>query len=187
MAVDETPDYYEILQVNTSADPETVHRVFRLMAQRFHPDNRESGNETRFRQVQEAYDVLKDPVRRAQYDVTYTRLRQERWRLVSSGSESETNFRTEGQTRVTILEVLYTHRRLDPQAAGVFYMDLEGMTGRPRERLEFTIWYLIQKGLVARGDNARLSITADGVDYLEQNYEANLQRKRIEQGAGPGG
>src|SRR5579872_2360042 len=37
-------DYYEVLQVNQKADPETIHRVFRLMAQRFHPDNAETGN-----------------------------------------------------------------------------------------------------------------------------------------------
>ena len=40
-------DYYEVLQVNEKADPETIHRVFRLMAQRFHPDNGETGNAER--------------------------------------------------------------------------------------------------------------------------------------------
>jgi curved DNA-binding protein CbpA len=35
----ETPDYYEILQISPTAEPETVHRVYRLLAQRCHPDN----------------------------------------------------------------------------------------------------------------------------------------------------
>jgi len=49
------------LQISPSAEPETVHRVYRLLAQRFHPDNKDSGNATRFRLVSEAYRVLSDP------------------------------------------------------------------------------------------------------------------------------
>jgi len=37
------PDYYEILQISVNAEPDTVHRVYRLLAQRFHPDNKERG------------------------------------------------------------------------------------------------------------------------------------------------
>jgi hypothetical protein len=37
----------------------------------------------------------------------------------------------------------------------------------------------MQKRLITRGDHSRLTITAEGVDYLEQNYESNLQRKRL--------
>ena len=58
-------DYYEVLQVNSSAEQETIQRVFRLLAQRFHPDNRETGDERRFREIQDAYSVLNDPEKRA--------------------------------------------------------------------------------------------------------------------------
>jgi DnaJ-class molecular chaperone len=58
MATDKAVDYYEVLQVNPSADLDTIHRVYRLLAQRFHPDNRESGNESRFRELSDAYKVL---------------------------------------------------------------------------------------------------------------------------------
>jgi DnaJ-class molecular chaperone len=51
-------DYYEVLQVSDSAEPETINRVYRIFAQRYHPDNRETGNETRFREITEAYQVL---------------------------------------------------------------------------------------------------------------------------------
>ena len=53
----ETPDYYEILQISTNAEPETVHRVYRLLAQRYHPDNAETGNDATFRKLTEAYHV----------------------------------------------------------------------------------------------------------------------------------
>jgi DnaJ-class molecular chaperone len=73
MPDDSRPDYYDLLQISPSAEPETVHRVYRLLAQRFHPDNQESGNERRFRELTEAYHVISDPEKRAEYDVAYTR------------------------------------------------------------------------------------------------------------------
>src|SRR4051794_41349659 len=59
-------DYYEALQISPNADPDTIQRVFRLLAQRFHPDNQETGDEGRFRLLHEAYLTLNDPERRAQ-------------------------------------------------------------------------------------------------------------------------
>jgi DnaJ-class molecular chaperone len=64
-------DYYEVLQVSESAEPETISRVYRIFAQRYHPDNRETGNEVRFREITEAYHVLSNPERRAQFDATH--------------------------------------------------------------------------------------------------------------------
>lgn len=183
---DSTPeqavDYYEVLQISPGAEPETINRVFRLFAQRYHPDNQETGDENRFRLVHEAYTVLSDPEQRAKYDVSYQQHRQERWRLVTSGSDAKDNFDLEEQTRLTVLEVLYTHRRLEPEGGGVFYLDLEQLTGRAREHLTFTIWYLTQKGFIARGDNARLGITAEGVDHLETNYRSNSNQRRLKEG-----
>jgi len=172
-------DYYEVLQISANAEPETVHRVYRLLAQRFHPDNQETGSESRFRQLTEAYETLSDPQRRAKYDVVYTQQRQDRWRLVASGAEADNDFDTEQRVRLTVLEMLYTKRRVEPYSPGMFSSDMEQLTGRPREHLEFTIWYLIQKKFVTRSDNSLLVITADGVEYLEQNYQASLQRRRL--------
>src|SRR6476620_8746851 len=76
-------DYYETLQVSESAEPETINRVYRIFAQRYHPDNRETGNEGRFREITEAYQVLSNPEKRAQYDATNEKRRRDRWRVVS--------------------------------------------------------------------------------------------------------
>jgi curved DNA-binding protein CbpA len=179
MDQDAPVDHYETLQVSASAEPETIHRVYRLLAQRFHPDNGETGNDTRFRLITEAYHVLSDPEQRAQYDVVYQRQRQERWRLVSVAAESESDFGIERQFRLTVLEVLYTRRRLEPHEPGIFITDLEKLTGRPREHLEFTVWFLLQMKLVVRTDNSMLVITAGGVEHLEDNYQTSLQSKRL--------
>jgi curved DNA-binding protein CbpA len=170
-------DYYEVLQVSPNAEPETVHRIFRLLAQRYHPDNAETGNETQFRVLNEAYRVLSDPEQRARYDVVHAGLRKERWRLVASGAEAENNFDSERNVRLTVLEVLYTRRRLELDSPGLSPLDLEKLTGRAREHLEFTIWYLVQKKFVTRSDGAMLQITVEGVEYLESNYTASAQRR----------
>ena len=168
-------DFYEVLQVNPSAELETIHRVYRLLAQRYHPDNRETGNAARFRLISEAYNVLSKPEDRARYDIVYQQQKQSRWRLVSTGGHAENDFDMEQSVRLTLLEVLYTKRRMEPREPAIYSSDLEELIGRPREHLEFTIWYLSQRKYVTRDDNSRLVITADGVDHLEANYRANTR------------
>src|SRR5262249_15353589 len=126
-------DYYEILQISPNAEPETVHRVYRLLAQRFHPDNQDTGDEGKFRQLTDAYEVLSDPQRRARFDIVHAQQKQERWRLVSSGAQSENDFQGEQSFRLTVLEVLYTRRRVEPDKPGMFPTEIERLTGRPRE------------------------------------------------------
>lgn len=58
----------------------------------------------------------------------------------------------------------------------------EELSGTPREHLEFTIWYLVQKRFVERGDSSQLMITVAGVDYLEEGHQATIQRKRLRAG-----
>lgn len=62
-------DYYEVLGVNRSASEEDIKRAFRRLAFQYHPDrNRENGAEERFKEINEAYEVLSDPEKRAAYD-----------------------------------------------------------------------------------------------------------------------
>src|SRR5687768_17335528 len=110
MRDDQPVDYYETLQISPNADPDTIQRVFRLLAQRFHPDNKETGDADRFRALHEAYSVLSVPEKRAQYDVHHQALRQERWRFAAS-AKGASDFELEQQTRCTVLEILYARRR----------------------------------------------------------------------------
>ena len=180
---DDSPvDHYELLQISPNAEPETIHRVYRLLAQRFHPDNQETGSESRFQALHEAYSVLSDSARRAQYDVAHAQRRNDRFRLIAKAPDAVNDFEMEQRVRLTVLEVLYTKRRMEPREPAVYILDLEGMIGRPREHLEFTVWYLGQKKFVSKDDNSRLIITADGVEYLEANYQATT-RLRLKSGS----
>ena len=144
-------DYYEVLQVSVNAEPDTIHRIYRLLAQRFHPDNGETGSADRFHQVHEAYTVLSNPESRARYDILYHKQKQDRWRLISSGENSENDFDLEQMGRLTVLEALYTRRRMEPETPTLLTSDLESLTGRPREHLAFTIWYLISEEVRQQG------------------------------------
>jgi len=62
-------DYYEILGLTRSAGADEVKRAYRKLARKFHPDvSKEKNAENRFKEVQEAYEVLRDPEKRAAYD-----------------------------------------------------------------------------------------------------------------------
>jgi curved DNA-binding protein CbpA len=182
---DDSPDYYELLQISPNAEPETIHRVYRLLAQRLHPDNQQSGDPGRFRTLVEAYAVLSDPEKRAAYDLTYNELRHRRFHASAAPERAQSPMEVEQVVRVTVLEVLYEQRRTDPARPGVFILDLEELTGQPREHLEFTVWYLVKKNFVSREDNSKLAITADGVDYLENQYLQHVMRKRLEAHSAP--
>lgn len=62
-------DYYKILGVARDASQEEIKRVYRRLARKYHPDvSKEANAEERFKEVQEAYEVLRDPEKRAAYD-----------------------------------------------------------------------------------------------------------------------
>jgi curved DNA-binding protein CbpA len=184
MKDDKDQDYYDVLQVSAAAEPETINRVFRLLAQRFHPDNQQTGDESRFRRILDAYTVLSDPEKRATYDVRHQQQRKDRWRLVDSGAQIENDYEMEQAARLTVLEALYTKRRLEQHQAGIDLLDLEKLIGQPREHLEFTLWYLGQKHFITRDDNSRMLITVEGADYLEESYSTRAQRKQLQAGDG---
>ena len=58
-------DYYEILSVARNANEEEIKKAFRKLARQYHPDiNQEKGAEERFKEINEAYEVLGDPDKR---------------------------------------------------------------------------------------------------------------------------
>jgi curved DNA-binding protein len=70
-------DYYKTLGVAPDAETDEIRRAYRKLARKYHPDlNKEAGSEDRFKEIGEAWEVLKDPEKRRQYD----QLRSGGWR-----------------------------------------------------------------------------------------------------------
>ena len=58
---------YKILEIDKTATPDEIRKAYKRMASKHHPD-KENGDEERFKEVQSAYDVLSDPVKKGRYD-----------------------------------------------------------------------------------------------------------------------
>jgi curved DNA-binding protein CbpA len=181
----EIPDYYEFLQISPNAEPETIHRVFRFMAVRLHPDNPKTGDPEKFFLLKQAYDVLSDPKRRAEYDAA---LNAEGTQAAPLSTTIDFMDSLEGELnrRLAVLAVLYVQRRTNPHNPEVPLNEVERRMGFPRDYLDFTTWYLRSKGYITRADNSDFTLTADGVDFVEsQRVNIPILGKLLTTGSGP--
>ncbi len=161
-------DYYEVLQVSPNAEPETIHRVYRIMAARFHPDNPQTGDSERFLLLNDAYEILSDVEKRAGYDAARKvgecqPLPAFELKEFVDGIEGEQN------RRLGVLCLLYNRRRCDMDHPGLSLLDLERLMAFPREYISFAVWYLRDRGFVHMGDNSDYVLTAEGADHVEAN------------------
>lgn len=165
-----TVDYYEFLQISPNAEPATIHRVYRFLAGRLHPDIPETGDSEKFRLLKEAYDVLSDPQRRAEYDATYKKDAPAPVPL-STSIDFMDSLDGELNRRLAVLALLYIQRRINPYRPEVTLGEVEERMGFPRDYLHFTMWYLRSKNYITLGDNSDSTLTALGVDFVESNRE----------------
>jgi curved DNA-binding protein CbpA len=169
-------DHYEILQVSPHADADTIERVFRHLARRWHPDNLQTGDAERFQRLVDAYRTLADPEKRAVYDVQYQAGWTRQWRLVQEAIDPD-EFTDDQTLRERLLMLLYGQRRQDMRKPGLGIFALEQLLECPSEHLEFHLWYLKEKEWVRSTDSGLLTITAAGVDQVEAS-RPGLRRDR---------
>jgi len=170
-------DYYKILQVSQGADQETIERVYRLLAKRYHPDNKDTGDAQKFDELVKAYRALSDPERRVDYNAKYEAANSDPWNNYSAAAPSKG---TEEDRKIyqAILSMLYTARRRDAGNAGVGIFHMEKRLGVPEKYLEFHIWYLREKGWIQRVENGGFAITVSGVDAVIEN-DLPLKKSRL--------
>ncbi len=171
-------DYYELIECSPNASMATIERLFRHLAKAYHPDVAEQGDAKKFATFVEVFHVLKDPTRRAEYDKLY-QIQKEKSQAVQK-SESATMSDTDERTK--ILSCLYTHRRNNMKLPGLSQFKIAEKTDCPESAVEFHMWYFMQKGWVQREESGVLSITALGIDRID---EVNMMlsqdgRRRIE-------
>jgi curved DNA-binding protein CbpA len=168
MSEESFDDYYEYLQISPNADLETIERIYRLLAKKYHTDNKATGNLEAFELITRAYRILSNPEKRAAYDVNYEEVKARQWKAISKATPSE-KIKMDEQIRRTILSVLYIKRRENPSNSGVGAWQLEKLMGWPQKTLEFHTWYLKEKSWIKLTDTGGFAITASGVDEIEKD------------------
>ncbi|MGZ3593294.1 MAG: DnaJ domain-containing protein [Syntrophales bacterium] len=170
-------DYYELLQLSSNADADTIDRVFRHLAKKFHPDNIDSADSDKFRLLLEAHRTLADPEARAGYDVKYQDYWNRKWQLASEASDGDA-FGNDRETRESLLSLMYVQRRRDMKKPGLGDYEMAHLLRMPLELVEFHVWYLKAKGWVERLETGQLAISALGVDEVEQG-RLRLRQDRL--------
>lgn len=160
-------DYYEVLESSCNASFETIERTFRFFAKRFHPDCSENGDHAKFAELVTAYETLKDPEKRAEYDDQLKSIKNEQHALVRDAGRAA----SDTADRHRILTLLYAQRRQNMDSPGIGISSLETMVGLPMDVLEFHMWFFREKGWICREESGTLSISAAGVDKIEATVE----------------
>jgi curved DNA-binding protein CbpA len=165
-------DIYELLEISPNANSETIERMFRFFASRYHPDNQQTGNATRFHEIVEAHNILRDPVKRAAYDLQYKDNLELRRETADEASNPRT-IEVDVVIQEKILALLYVRRRRDVNRPGIGDTELETLSGCPQEYLEFHLWYLKAKGWIAKTENGTYAITVEGVDRANAGHQTS--------------
>ena len=163
MSANEFVDFYELLQLSSNADTETIERIFRHLAKKLHPDQSDLANNDQFIKIVEAYEVLSDPETRAGYDARYQDYWNRKWKLASVASNMS-ELGDDKVARERILSLLYVQRRRTMKSPGLGETEISRLLNTPLELAEFHLWYIKTKGWVERLETGHLAVTALGVD-----------------------
>jgi len=171
-------DYYEILEISPNANSDTIQRIFRHLAKRYHPDNPDSGDALRFSVILEAHETLKDPVSRARYDIAHNNHSGFRTKLAEEASDTQ-GIEHDAVIQDKLLSVLYVKRRQDMKYPGIGAFELERMLDCPQEHLEFHLWYLKAKNWIRKEEDGTLAITVEGVDFCNSKQHRGAEVIRL--------
>jgi hypothetical protein len=166
--VDKVQDHYALLGIDPHSASETMHQAYATQARQYHPNNLLTGNAEMFAALNVAYEVLSDPVRRREFDLSQG-IGQQAAGPTFSGVEFFKALGRETVLRSAILCLLYDRRRTRPSAPGISMRSIEIMVEATAVELSAALWYLKQRGLAASDDKSSLQITADGMDFLVNN------------------
>jgi curved DNA-binding protein CbpA len=171
-------DYYEALEISANANAQTIERVFRYLARKYHPDNRATADRDRFEAVLKAYGVLRDPEKRARYDIEYHSRSDMAAELAEEVSHKDGVDR-DIDIQSKLLSIFYARRRKTVKEPGVGDFELEKLLGCPMDMLDFNLWYLREKRWIVKIENGAWAITAEGVDRVWAERQQAAERKYI--------
>ncbi|MBE7545173.1 MAG: DnaJ domain-containing protein [Solibacteraceae bacterium] len=161
-------DHYEILGVSMKATSEEIANAYQALAREFHPNTPRTGDRAKFAKINAAYEALSDPATRKEFDRLFENATPEHRAPGFSGPSFFTSMQQEGRLRLAVLCVLYDHRRHNALRPSLTFRELEGLLTLSSDQLNFSLWFLKQRGLAVVDDKSSVQITVDGMEYLEQ-------------------
>jgi len=161
-------DHYSIMDVDPKATLDTIHHAYGKLAEKYHPRNPATGDQSKFDAINLAYEVLCDPALRQEFD-KLKGVGEDNAEFKFSGLDFFDGLGHETALRTALLCLLYERRRLKPFTPGLSLRRVENMLECTSEGLNFALWYLKQRSLVSSDDKSNLMISVDGMDYLETN------------------
>ena len=162
-------DYYDVLQVNSNCDAKILEAAYHYLTKMYHPDHSGTADTTKFKEVVEAYRVLRSPDKRAEYDRLHSKYCSEEYPKFPSSEEfdlDDGSALSDADDHAKILMFLYRRRRENAQNAGVVGFYLQEMLNCSDEHFEFHKWYLKEKGFIVLTEHGTLAITIQGVDHV---------------------
>lgn len=180
---EDTPfvDYYTWLEIDPGCDQREVELAFHRLAKLYHPDAGESADIERFSDVTQAYRVLRDAGKRAEFDIAYERMIGGRHTASAKlGMHADLpDAASDAQTHGKMLLQLYRRRRTEPGDPGVPAWLLEETLGCSESQFEFHVWYLKAKGFIHTTEQGTIAITIEGVDHVIANSQTEEARKLL--------
>lgn len=173
-------NYYELLQVDRDSHPTIIRYAYRFLAAMYHPDNAETGDAEKFRIITDAWRTLSDDGRRAAYDMSLGERQASGGGAAQQQQRPKSEFGREGlpnipktgiswneiELRLAVLQILLQARKRKPQTGGSSAkMMMDILNINDMAEMEFTLWYLREKGLIEMGERLFM-ISVKGVDYL---------------------
>ena len=187
-ASDRFIDYYKALQVDPSCDRKALESAYHDLAKLHHPDHSGVADTTKFKEVVEAYRVLRNPETRALYDEIYaSHVVEDRIPFAGGAWVDQTSALNDADDHTKILTYLYKARRQNAQDPGVVGFYLQEMLKCSDEHFDFHKWYLKEKGFITITEHGTLAITVVGVDHVismsrNGKFEKLLIAQRGEEG-----
>lgn len=177
-------DYYNVLEVSPSCGAKMLEKAYRHFAQKYHPDHPETADVEKFQAVIEAYNVLRDPEKRAHYDAGYKSDSAQAFHFISQDQDIHVDEKSaihDAEIHEKILYYLYKRRREHAEDPGVIGYFIEKLIDCSHENYEFHIWYLKSKGFINVTEHGTLEITIEGVDHVISMSRAIEERKLLPQ------
>jgi hypothetical protein len=164
-------DHYAVLGVDPKSDSDSIQAAYAKAAQKYHPNNPDTGDQAKFDAVNLAFEVLSDAQLRREFD-KIKGVDQDDGVPKFSGHVFFEALGHETTLRVALMCILYDRRRTKPFTPSLSMRQVENTLHAKEEELNFALWYLKQRGLVGQDDKSSLLITVEGMDFLETNRPA---------------